>query len=125
MRVFRHTAVRSAAALLALLWVIVPALGSFHSDSHTHRFCAEHQTIEEGENAATVPAGIAAAPETISEHERCAFLAFSVRPSVEPVTGVSSESFALTTAQPGSGFARAFVSVELLHRAPKASPPLA
>ncbi|WP_224249065.1 hypothetical protein [Hyalangium gracile] len=38
---------RACAAILAALWLALPLLALLHSSTHAHRFCPEHQALEE------------------------------------------------------------------------------
>ena len=72
---------RWAALLLAVIWSAAPALAALHAEAEIHRFCAEHQALEEaqpgggvvegGRGAELAVGGVSSAPGDL--HESCAF----------------------------------------------------
>jgi len=113
---------------LALLWMAVPLLEGLHAAGNRHRFCAEHQALEElpapGTDRSEPPAtGVSAAPsQAAAEHITCPFAAATAG-------SIGTETVATVTVAPSIGAPpmpppappRAATILDL---APKTSPPL-
>lgn len=121
------------AALLSALWLIVPLMPVLHGD-HSHRYCPEHQTFEEGnalesehsELPADGDAAVRAANASADsgEHLECPIFNGGVRSTLAKRTasGVLVDLPAATAAAPDVRVDTPQLSV--LTVAPKSSPPV-
>lgn len=123
----RHVTHRRAfAALIAVAWLVSPAIALLHG-AHAHRYCAEHQRIEEGsapggaETSSDARVTGDAAPRP--EHDACPFVVAHQR----RVTPPSPSTLALVPALAVKATRRevlpGYRPVPVLATAPKSSPP--
>lgn len=61
----RRTTELLASIILLVVWIATPLFAVVHVAVEEHRFCAEHQRLEEGASAHQDDAVIAAAPEIV------------------------------------------------------------
>ena len=122
----RRTPARVLALGIALLWAAVPLLEGAHA-GNGHRYCAQHQALEElpasgaarSEPAAT---GFSVAPEDLAaEHRACPF-------AVATAGSICTETTATVAAAPASDApatppAAPPPGAAVLDLAPKTSPP--
>lgn len=129
MRSLTRHSFRFSAVLMALLWLALPVLAAAHG-THEHRYCPEHQTVEEvrgngGDVAAADSEGWNAvdASAEAEDHESCLLAAVEFRGATEPP--VASLELAVPPQSPAPVAESRSVArtVDVLAHAPKASPP--
>lgn len=126
----RSRANQVAGLLLAALWIAAPVAESVHASTHVHRYCAEHQTIEEvgevsGSHQATA-SGLsqdAEAGESAHGHQACALTQVDSRRGVLELPSSWVVSLMPEPPQPAAALSPSYPSVPLLSLAPKLSPP--
>lgn len=128
-----HVPPRLSALLLALVWAAAPLLAVAHAVDTSHRYCATHGVLEEGEGASEVDSSQpsrtdesdrAFADESDGEgHEGCAFARVCRFGQVlaKVILAVLDGPTSPPPAQLDGGVATA--QLELLAVAPKTSPP--
>lgn len=121
---------RAAALLLAVVWSAAPGLAALHAQAEQHRYCVQHQALEEASSAAPVAEGRAAGPlaEGVppappGAHEACAFgHLWRFDRSLAPVVLAIGPALAAPAVSIPTGALTAPV-VALYRLAPKTSPP--
>jgi hypothetical protein len=125
---------RIFAAFLASLWTFSLLASLWHGLQETHVYCVEHGTFEEagelGASPARAPsAGLSVesslADERSEHHEACAFFDCGNLATLGDEPPVDSVTLLAAGHAPVVGLTDAFSPIDLLHLAPKASPPAA
>lgn len=120
---------RVVATSLALLWALVPLASVLHSDGHGHRYCAEHRAFEEdvsgseGRQPAASDDTYAVAPQAGEDgHVRCP-IAHPGSRDATPVGALVTRGVLVEEAPATHGAVTHAAPIDVLARAPKASPP--
>lgn len=118
---------RVASVVLALLWALAPAAAALHSETHSHVYCAEHGSVEDASatrsDSTRGEAGLTSFAEE-QLHQACGFVALWTRavgmPGQPLALAHEANVFSANGVEPADG---SDGGIDVLHRAPKASPP--
>ena len=124
--------------ILLAVWIVVPILSAVHAAAESHRYCAQHQAVEEAHGHATQAADLPAEeasddtktrrgepPSHSEDHAACAFGHVAVEDSTS-ANGFDDAAKVPPTSEPGEFLASqiAVASFRLHRLAPKTSPPV-